>query len=147
VFTLAPLSPDTPGFDRLRAESVSEGHRMLRRFAENWCAGSNRFDRPGETMLGLLADGILVGTCGRNIDPYDAHPRAGRVRHLYVGQSGRRQGAGTRLIAAILDDAAPYFDYLNTNAPETAFAFYERQGFVRLLGVEHVTHRIAVPPA
>ena len=147
MFTLAPLSPDTPGFDRLRAESVAEGHRMLRRFAENWRAGSNRFDRPGETMLGLWVDSILVGVCGRNIDPYDTYPRAGRVRHLYVGQSGRRQGAGTRLIAAILHNAAPYFDYLNTNAPETAFAFYERQGFIRLLDVEHVTHRIAVPPA
>lgn len=120
---------------------------MLLRFAENWRGRRNRFDRPGELMLGLWADGILIGVCGRNIDPNDTHLRAGRVRHLYVGQSGRCQGAGTRLIAAILHNAAPHFDYLNTNAPETAFAFYERQGFVRLLDVEHVTHRIVLPRA
>ena len=144
MFALAPVTPDVTGFDYLLQESLAEGHRMLLRFAENWRMGTNRFDHPGEIILGLWDDQALVGICGRNIDPYDVHPRAGRVRHLYVGQSVRRRGAGRHFIAAILDRAATHFDYLNTNAPDTAFAFYERLGFARLVGADHVTHRIAV---
>ncbi|WP_240230150.1 GNAT family N-acetyltransferase [Devosia lacusdianchii] len=144
MFALAPVIPDVAGFDDLLQESLAEGHRMLLRFDESWRSGSNRFERPGETVLGLLDDRVLVGICGRNIDPYDINPRAGRVRHLYVGQSVRRRGAGRLLIAAILDGAATHFDYLNTNAPDTAFAFYERLGFAHLPGVDHVTHRITV---
>lgn len=142
MFALAPVTPATRGFDYLLQESLAEGHRMLLRFEENWRSGGNRFARPGEVIVGLWDDDRLVGIGGRNIDPYDLHPRAGRVRHLYVGRSRRRHGAGRLLIAAILEGAAAHFDYLNTNAPETAFSFYERMGFIRLDGVPRVTHRI-----
>ncbi|MCS6757816.1 MAG: GNAT family N-acetyltransferase [Candidatus Devosia euplotis] len=79
-----------------------------------------------------------MATCGRNVDPYDPHPRARRVRHPYVAESYGRHGIGQLLIAAIQRDAATYFDYLNTNAPETAFAFYEHLGFVPF-SREHTT--------
>ncbi|MDB5528963.1 MAG: GCN5-related N-acetyltransferase [Devosia sp.] len=114
---------------------------MLLRLEENWRSGANRFDRPGELILGAWRDGRMLGICGRNIDPYDGTARAGRVRHLYVDPAGRRQGIGRMLIDAISEGAAEYFDYLNTNAPEGAFAFYEQLGFARQPGVEHVTHR------
>lgn len=117
---------------------------MLTRFVENWRAGTNQFRRPGETMLGLRQDNALLGVCGLSIDPYDAYSRAGRVRHLYVDPSARNQGVGRQLIAAIVADAAKYFDYLNTNAPETAFAFYEHQGFERTHDIVHVTHRLTL---
>ena len=139
---LAPVTPDVPGFDQLLVESLAHGHRMLARFAENWRSGSNLFKRPGECMLGLWDENLLAGVCGRNIDPYDPDPRAGRVRHLYVANSFRGQGAGRQLIDGILDGASVPFDYLNTNAPETAFAFYERIGFEPLPNVAHVTHRL-----
>jgi GNAT superfamily N-acetyltransferase len=141
---LEPVTPDSQGFDQLRTASEAEGHRMLMRFVENWRAGTNRFRRPGEIMLGLRRDGALLGVCGRNIDPYDTHPRAGRVRQLYVDPSARGQGVGRELIDAIRTDAAVSFDYLNTNAPETAFAFYERLGFRRLQDVAHMTHRLTL---
>ncbi len=142
---LAAFDPDADGFSRLLAESRSEGHRMLLRLAENWGNGTNRFERPGEIILGAWFGDALVGVCGRNVDPYDPPERAGRVRHLYVAQSARRHGVGRVLISAICDGAAEHFDYLNTNAPESAFAFYERMGFVRVQ-VEHVTHRRACSP-
>jgi GNAT superfamily N-acetyltransferase len=142
MLILAPVTPDDPGFDALLAQSLAEGHRMLMRFAENWRAGANRFTRPGELILGATSDGILTGICGRNIDPYDPAPRAGRVRHLYVAPSSRRDGVGRLLIDAIRADASQYFDYLNTNAPPTAFAFYERLGFQPLPDTCHITHRL-----
>lgn len=142
MLTLAAFDPGAAGFPALLAESQGEGHRMLLRLAENWANGSNRFIRPGEIMLGAWSGSVLVGVCGRSVDPYDPHPRAGRVRHLYVAQSVRRDGVGRALISAICEGAAAHFDYLNTNAPETAFAFYERMGFVRLQGGGHATHRL-----
>ena len=142
MIRLAAFEPSAAGFSALLAESQSEGHRMLLRFAENWADGSNRFTHPGETILGAWSGDALVGVCGRNVDPYDPHLRAGRVRHLYVAQAARRDGVGRTLIAAVCDGAAVRFDYLNTNAPETAFAFYERMGFVRLENGGYATHRL-----
>jgi GNAT superfamily N-acetyltransferase len=142
MLTLAPVTPDDPGFDVLLAQSLAEDHRMLLRFAENWRSGSNRFARPGEFILGATSGGLLAGVCGRNIDPYDPAPRAGRVRHLYVAPQSRRDGVGRFLIDAICADAGQYFDYLNTNAPSAAFAFYERLGFQPLPDTPHITHRL-----
>ena len=114
MLRLAPLTPESAGFNLLLAESQREGHHMLLRFAENWQSGANRFDRPGEIMLGAWRDERLAGTAGRNVDPYDDNPRAGRVRHLYVAADERRNGTGRQLILAIVSGAAKWFDYLNT---------------------------------
>ena len=140
AFRLAPVTPDTTGFEQLLAESRAGGHKMLHYFDENWRSGANVFARRGEIMLGAWDGDTLVATCGRNVDPYDPYPQAGRVRHLYVAESRRRQGIGQQLIAAIQSDAADYFEYLNTNAPEAAFAFYTHLGFEPLNG-EYGTHR------
>jgi hypothetical protein len=67
--TLGGVTPDSPGFDRVRAESAAEGHRMLDRFAEHWHDGTNLFDRPGEVILGAFLGDELIGICGRNRDP------------------------------------------------------------------------------
>ncbi|MGK2229216.1 MAG: GNAT superfamily N-acetyltransferase [Devosia sp.] len=145
MFTLAPVAPDAAGFSRLLAESKAGGHLMLVHFQENWRSGANVFARPGEIMLGAWDGDTLVGTCGRNVDPYDPHLRAGRVRYLYVAEDHRKQGIGQRLIAAIQHDAARNFDYLNTNAPEAAFAFYVHLGFEKLTE-EYATHRYVLTP-
>lgn len=137
---LGDVTPDVPGFDALRLECDREGHRMLARFAESWRDGSNRLDRPGERAVGAYWNGQLVGLCGRNRDPYDEFARAGRVRHLYVGATHRRTGIGRALVEHIIDGADEWFDYLNTNCPPEAAAFYERLGFAPIAGAR-VTHR------
>jgi GNAT superfamily N-acetyltransferase len=143
MLRLGDVAPDSPGFDRLRAESAAEGHRMLERFAEHWHDGSNRFDRPGEVILGAQLDGELIGICGRNRDPFDPHPRAGRVRHLYVAADHRRTGVARTLIDAIVDGAVNWFDYLNTNCPPEAAPFYEHLGFVPVTA-DRITHQLTL---
>lgn len=146
MITLAPVTPDTAGFAALLAESQAGGHQMLRFFAENWHSGANVFARPGEVMYGAWDDETLVATCGRNVDPYDPYPRAGRVRHLYVAERYRQHGIGRQLIEAIRSDAATYFDYLNTNAPEAASPFYARLGF-EPMSYAYGTHRYVLARA
>ena len=141
MLRLGAVTPDAPGFEALRFECEAKGHHMLSRFSENWRNGANRFDRPGELIAGAYDDEALVGLCGRNRDPFDPHPRAGRVRHLYVAGSYRRLGIGRRLVAHLIDGASGWFDYLNTNCPPDAAPFYERLGFVPL-AAERITHRL-----
>jgi hypothetical protein len=70
------------GFGPLVAESEQAGLRFVRRLAEEWAGGRNRFDRPGGACFAALVDGRMVGVCGLNVDPYAAEPGVGRVRHL-----------------------------------------------------------------
>ena len=146
MIRLAPVTPDTAGFASLLAESQAGGHLMLHHFVENWRSGANVFARRGEVMFGAWDGDTLVATGGRNVDPYDPFPRAGRVRHLYVAEGHRQHGIGRQLIGAIQHDAVTYFDYLNTNAPEAAFAFYARLGF-ELLNDAYGTHRYVLAPS
>jgi len=140
----ADITPDSPGFLALRAQSMAEGFNMLRRLNENWLSGHNRFDRPGEKLIGAYADGLIVGVCGLNIDPFTQETGAGRMRHLYVDTEWRRNRVGSGLLSEILKDAGRWFDFINTNAPSSAFTFYERAGFVALHGVDKVTHQLCL---
>jgi N-acetylglutamate synthase-like GNAT family acetyltransferase len=142
LYDLRPMTPDIAGYSDLVQESMAEGHRMLHRLRENWLIGRNTFDRPGEVLVCALHAGKLVGVCGRNIDPYDSEPRAGRVRHLYVSAANRRQGVGGLLLRQVTNNACQFFDFLNALAPVEAFGFYERLGFTRVENVEAVTHRL-----
>ena len=42
---IAATTPDAPGFAALRIESLEQHFNMLRRLAENWQSGKNRFTR------------------------------------------------------------------------------------------------------
>ncbi|EKN5129382.1 GNAT family N-acetyltransferase [Yersinia enterocolitica] len=140
----ANISPDSPGFVELRSQSMAEGFNMLRRLEENWLSGHNRFDRPGEKLIGAFADGLMVGACGLNIDPFTQTAGAGRLRHLYVDTEWRKNRVGSGLLSEILKDAGRWFDFINTNAPSSAFTFYERAGFVALSDVDKVTHQLCL---
>ncbi|NMR95858.1 GNAT family N-acetyltransferase, partial [Vibrio parahaemolyticus] len=67
---IAATTPDAPGFAALRIESLEQHFNMLRRLAENWQSGKNRFNAPGETLLGAFVNHQLVGVCGINSDPF-----------------------------------------------------------------------------
>jgi hypothetical protein len=70
------------GFDALLVESEQAGVRFLRRLADEWASGANRFDRPGEVLCGARVGGELVAVGGLNLDPYTRKAQVGRVRHV-----------------------------------------------------------------
>lgn len=140
----ASLTPNSPGFIELRSQSMAEGFNMLRRLEENWLSGNNRFDRPGEKLIGAYTDGLIVGVCGLNIDPFTQTAGSGRLRHLYVDSGWRNRRVGSCLLSEILKDAGCWFNLINTNAPSLAFTFYERAGFVALFGMDKATHQFCL---
>lgn len=144
TITLANITPDRQGFAALQTQSMAAGFNMLRRLEENWRSGQNRFDKPGEKLLGAFAGDLLIGVCGINQDPYLPGVRAGRLRHLYVDAQWRRMQVGMALLNAMLEGADRWFDFINTNAPPAAFTFYARAGFIPLTDTENVTHRLSL---
>ena len=85
---IEPVTPDEPGYIALKAESIALNFNMLRRLEENWQRGENRFNAPGEKLLGAFLNGRLVGVCGLNRDPFSQQPRAGRIRQRKVPWAG-----------------------------------------------------------
>jgi len=132
----------------LIADSEAQGVRFVRRLLDEWNAGVNRFDLPGEALFVAREADAVVGVCGLNVDPYVAlgtGPRVGRVRHLYVLSTRRRLGIGAQLLGEVLRAARGSFDRLRlrTSNPAAA-ALYARVGF-RPAGEEpHSTHIIGV---
>jgi GNAT superfamily N-acetyltransferase len=125
----------------LIAESEESGLRFVRRLAQEWAAGQNRFDRLGEALFVARLDGRLVGICGLNVDPYAADPAVGRVRHLYVLTAYRRRGVGEQLVGAVLTAAHGRFVTLRLSTQNQAAArLYEALGFRRHGGDAHCTH-------
>src|SRR6266536_5947889 len=64
---------DATTIDRLAplaAEADAAGFRALARLVDDWDAGRNRFDRPGEALFIATDGGAVVGVCGLNIEPY-----------------------------------------------------------------------------
>ena len=83
-------------FSNLVALSLREDFYAMQRMRDDWGAGTNRFNRPGEILLEARAGARLVGICGLNRDPYAQSSEVGRVRHLYVDPEFRRRGMAWR---------------------------------------------------
>lgn len=143
IEALHELSPAR--VDELLTDSAAAGSRIVRRLIDDWAAGANRFDRPGEALFGASIAGRLVGVCGLNVDPYAGDPRIGRVRHLYVLTACRGHGVGRQLVARVIEMAADRFDSLRlrTNKPEAA-RLYEAAGF-RACAEAECTHVMDLP--
>jgi N-acetylglutamate synthase-like GNAT family acetyltransferase len=140
---IEPVTPDEPGYIALKAESIALNFNMLRRLEENWQRGENRFNAPGEKLLGAFLNGKLVGVCGLNRDPFSQQPRAGRIRHLYVSEKCRGLGIGKQLLTVVMADASIWFDFLNTHAPD-APTVLSPGGFTLVSDEPRVTHRLFV---
>jgi GNAT superfamily N-acetyltransferase len=137
--------PHDTGFDALLTESEQAGLRLVRRLADEWASGVNRFDRPGEVLLGARVGRELVAVGGLNVDPYTREARVGRVRHVYVGAAYRHLGVGRELVAAIVAAARGRFDTLRlSTANPDAARLYERLGFRPRAGDPHCTHVLAL---
>jgi GNAT superfamily N-acetyltransferase len=132
----------------LLAESEREGWRFVRRLADEWAAGTNRFDRPGEVLLSAWVDGVLVGVCGLTVDPYATDPAVGRIRRLYVVRAFRGRGVGQVLLRAVLQFARGRFRLIRVRTESGAAArLHERLGFVPAVGVADCTHTLVLEKA
>lgn len=117
---------------RLRSEAHSEGFAFLERLVGDWETGTNRFDKPGEKLLGAFLGEQLVGVGGLNREPYDPAPSRARLRHLYVLKAFRRQGIARALVIHLIEAVEPAFDEIRLRtASVDAAAFYEHLGFQR----------------
>lgn len=113
----------------LEAQAVAEGFRFLTRLVTEWENHTNRFDQPGECLLGVFYQGQLVAVGGLSRDPF-AGPEVGRLRRLYVTPAMRGRHVGRVLVQQLVEQAALQFQsvQLSTDTPDAA-AFYLRCGF------------------
>ena len=132
VTRIARLDALPGDLDALTAESEADGLRFVRKLADEWASGVNRFARDGEALFAAWTDDRLAGVCGLNVDPYTAASGVGRVRHLYVRHDHRGRGIGGALVRAVLEAARGRFQTLRLSTGNPAAArLYETLGFAR----------------
>ena len=131
----------------LRTEATAQGFGFVGRLIDDFHAGRNRFDKPGEALFIVRNRNTLAGIGGLNIDLYANDAGVGRVRHVYVPASQRRQGAGRALLMAIMTAAFASFAELRlrTNTIEGA-RFYESLGFSPATDIDSATHHFRFAP-
>jgi GNAT superfamily N-acetyltransferase len=131
-----------PGLEQLRSEAKEEGYDFVETLVEDWAAATNRFDGPGETLMGGLEEGLLAAVGGLNCDPFAGLPDMGRIRRVYVRQAWRNQGVGRALMTALVDEARASFRCVRLRAENAGAArLYERMGFVATPGPD-ATHTL-----
>ncbi len=142
---IAALTTLGPGAEPLRAEAETPRIDFVRRLFEDHATGVNRFDRPGERLLGAWHGGRFVAVGGLNCDPYAADDGIGRLRHLYVRASHWRLGIGALPVRALLREAEGRFRVVRLRT--AAAAFYRRLGFVGAAepNATHLIRLIATP--
>jgi RimJ/RimL family protein N-acetyltransferase len=132
-------------FAPLIIESELEGWFFVRRLAEEWSSGANRFQRPGERLYLAHSGNKVIGVCGLNIDPYATDPTIGRVRRLFVTSEHRGKRIGSRLIRSVVAAAHGKFRLLRVRTENPiAGALYERLGFQPVIGATDCTHMLAL---
>lgn len=126
-----------------------EGYDFVDRLVDDFRAGRNRFDQPGERLFAVYEGAQMIAIGGLNRDPYAPNTPAdmgggaatGRVRHVYVMPEYRRLGVGRFLMDAIIDAARLAFGQLTlrTFNPDAA-AFYCSLGFVETRDIDQASH-------
>lgn len=130
MLVITQLDVLPPQIVDLEHEASEQGFNFLRRLIDEWHAGSNRFDKPGERLLIASCNGKLAGIGGLNVDPYKPAGKTARLRRLYVANDFRRQGIGEALVLALLEGASSRFRVVRLSTDtEAAAAFYVRLGF------------------
>jgi GNAT superfamily N-acetyltransferase len=145
ILRLEPVIENLPSdFDGMRAEAHAEGYRFVERLATDWEAGTTRFDRDGEALLGAHMDGILAGIGGLTLDPVVSG--ALRMRRFYVRPSFRKHGIGHKLVEVLLEYPGRVGKVVVVNAAQGSSAFWEALGFVPDPREGH-THILHMPSA
>lgn len=145
MILIRPVTLPLPGFEALAAGAAAEGFEFLDRLLVEWESGSNRFDRPGEALLGVFDDETLIGIGGLNRDPFLDDPAVGRIRRIYIRAAWRNCGIGANLVSALLGRANGSFDQVRLRAvSKDAGRLYERLGFQPIEDA-HATHVLVLP--
>ncbi|MBY6054753.1 GNAT family N-acetyltransferase [Cytobacillus firmus] len=112
-------------------ESKEEGFRFLERLVNDYEDGTNKFNKPGESLYGLFnKEGVLIAIGGLNIDPFSNEEKVGRLRRFYVSKDYRRNGLGKHLLNQIIYDAKNYYKVLVLHTDtEQGDSFYISFGF------------------
>lgn len=131
----------------LREEAAAQSFEFVGRLIDEFANGRNRFDKSGEALFIVRNGDALAGMGGLNIDHYANNPGVGRVRHVYVLDAQRRQGAGRALLMTTMTAAFESFDELRlrTNTTEGAL-FYESLGFAPAMNIDSATHIFRFAP-
>ena len=116
------------GFDVLRAEARAEGYRHIERLANEWIAGTTRFDRKGEALMAAILGAELAGIGGLTIDP--SQPDALRMRRFYVRALFRRAGIGQSIAKNLLGHARALGRPVTVNAAAGSELFWRSLDFV-----------------
>ena len=123
-----PISLDETDVQPLSDQAWSDGYAYVERMIHDWRSGSNRFDGPGERLVGAFEDETLIGFCGLNRDPYTTE-NAGRIRHIYGDVAHRHKGIACTLLARTLAGASAWFPRVRLRATPPSRGFYEHLGF------------------
>lgn len=142
-YKIIPITADSYDplrFTALLKQSQAEGYNLVLRFCENWEAGDNRFDLPGEVFYGVENDGRLIGMGGRSVDPYLNDQATLRVRHVYIMPEWREMGIGAALMKRIMEIPPGQYRRMTLRTLHIgARKFYEKIGF-QYVGEGEVTH-------
>ena len=139
IVTLEQLIGILPeDLDAMLDEARGEGYRMLDRLALEWDAGTTRFNRPGEALFAVYANGDLAGIGGLTVEP--AISGALRMRRFYVRRPFRGCAIARRLALALLDRPETSGRPITVNAAASSEPFWESLGFVpdRHAGHTHI---------
>lgn len=130
----------------LVSESLAEGYRFPESLLADLLSGANRFEGPGEVLLGAFSDVTLIAVGGLNRDPYAEESGVGRIRRVYVLPASRGTGVGALLVRALMAGAALQFHTVTLRAAtEEAGRFFLGLGFLPCSARQGVTH-VWVPP-
>jgi ribosomal protein S18 acetylase RimI-like enzyme len=144
-FKILVISSLPKEFDKLVEESIQEGYLFVQKTKIEWQKGVNSFSRPGEIFLLTKIVRKIIGCCRVNIDPYANDPGIGRIRHLYVSPSFRRQGIARSLVERCISNSRSTSSIIRLRASqlnEDANHFYEGIGFTPVKDSEYETHRL-----
>jgi len=119
---------DLPDIAALRAAAAAEGYTHMEMLAAHWADATERFDKPGEALFGVFADGELVAIGGVTREPTDPEGDVLRARRLYVMPRYRGAGIGAALVGAIVQQAFQTASTLTVGRTK-AGEFWRKMGF------------------
>lgn len=145
TFSIYPGGPHVAvGLDSLAEDAERGGIRIVGTLRERWLDGTERFDRPGESILVASSNDTVIGVGGLSQCP--SVEGALRVRRFYVSPRWRRRGVARSLARQLIETGFEHVDVLTCNAAasDAAPPFWESIGFesVTAEGITHLLRRL-----